>query len=230
MSQPNTSSTRSTGSPLLRTLRCRAKLPMTAMLVASLTAWTLPANGASLVWVGGSGTWDNTIANWTPGPVAWVNGGDTAVFNTGAGTVTLGVPITAGGLTFNSSGYTIAGGTLTLVTAPGASAPVITTNRGVVATIGSVVSGTAGLVKTGPGSLLLTNSSNNYTGSISILDGSLCRHESCSAWHVWNSHHDWRKHRRELLGWLAGWHAGAPKWIGVRCGDEFYAGHWSSRP
>lgn len=150
------------------------------MLVASLTAWTLPANGASLVWVGGSGTWDNTIANWTPGPVAWVNGTDTAVFNGGSGTVTLGVPITAGGLTFNNSDYTIAGGgnVLTLGLPAGTPSPVIAVNNTAGtfparAVISAQLDGTSGFTKTGNGTLLLTNNSNGISGDVSIKQGAL---------------------------------------------------------
>ena len=147
---------------------------MTAMLVASLTAWTLPANGASLIWVGGNGTWDNTIANWTPGSVAWVNGTDTAVFNGGSGTVTLGVPITAGGLTFNNSDYTIAGGgnVLTLGLPAGTPSPVIAVNNTAGtfparAVISAQLDGSSGFTKTGNGTLLLSNNSNGISGDIS---------------------------------------------------------------
>src|SRR6478609_6752886 len=65
---------------------------------------------------GGAGSWNidplNTV--WFDGTtdLAWPNTtGDTAVFGGTGGTVTInsGTGVTAGGLTFNSGGYTIAG-------------------------------------------------------------------------------------------------------------------------
>jgi fibronectin-binding autotransporter adhesin len=69
---------------------------------------------------GGSGTWDTSSLNWYPGTgtadVAWPN---TTSYNasfggTLPGTVTLGTNIVTGGLTFATTGYTIAGGTYAL--------------------------------------------------------------------------------------------------------------------
>ncbi len=66
---------------------------------------------------GGVGTWDETLQRWGtvhtgPYTTVWDNTNlDTAVFGSTAGTVTLGVPITVGGLQFfSNSGYTIAAG------------------------------------------------------------------------------------------------------------------------
>ena len=106
-----------------------------SLLLASLA--TLPA--ASLYWDGGTtdisgngnsasagglGTWNNTTLNWDAGVVPYVawnnttNALDTAVLGGAAGIITLGAPITAGGLnpTVVSGGYTITGSTLTLNT------------------------------------------------------------------------------------------------------------------
>ncbi|EDY20580.1 autotransporter-associated beta strand repeat protein [Chthoniobacter flavus Ellin428] len=63
--------------------------------------------------LGGTGTWDlNSTANWWDGSSAsdtqWQNG-DAATFVGPSGTVTLGTPIIASGLTFNSAGFTLAG-------------------------------------------------------------------------------------------------------------------------
>ena len=79
---------------------------------------------------GGAGTWDTTTANWYDGTIDNVwggTGGDTAVFGGTGGGVNLGAAITAGGLTFNSTGYTLTGGTLTLAGAPTISATTGTT-------------------------------------------------------------------------------------------------------
>lgn len=80
------------------------------------------APAASLTWdadgvagdpTGGAGIWDTSSLFWNEAGVmkAWNNAGnDTAIFGGTGGTVTLGTAITAGGLTFNSTGYTLAGG------------------------------------------------------------------------------------------------------------------------
>ncbi len=130
--------------------------------------------------LGGTGTWDNlsTVNWWDPvGPseVQWNNANfDTAVFTGTAGTVTLSGGITAGGLTFNTSGYLLTGGTLTLAPAPSVLSPVVSVaGIGLRATIGSVVAGTSGFTKVGSGTLVLTNSSNSFSGDIAIKEGQL---------------------------------------------------------
>ncbi|MEO6788089.1 MAG: autotransporter-associated beta strand repeat-containing protein, partial [Chthoniobacteraceae bacterium] len=129
---------------------------------------------------GGAGTWDLTTMNpwWDPigaADVAWSNAGfDIAIFGGTAGTVTLGVPITAGGLTFNTSGYTITGSTLTLKPPTGSSTPVIAVNGiGSRVTISSILAGPAGFAKTGDGALVLTNNGNTFSGDLVINAGSL---------------------------------------------------------
>lgn len=120
----------------------------------------------------GSGNWDTVTALWSNGATdaVWVNGASTgAVFGNGngaAGTVTVG-NITAASLFFNPAGsgsYTLSGGTLTL----SGLSPAITANAN--ATIGSVVSGTGGVMLGGTGTLTLTGV-NTYTGVTSIAPG-----------------------------------------------------------
>src|SRR6185437_1901646 len=55
---------------------------------------------------GGSGTWDNTLLNWSNGTsdIAWNS--TTANFGGPGGVVTIGAPITATGITLNATGYT----------------------------------------------------------------------------------------------------------------------------
>jgi autotransporter-associated beta strand protein len=69
----------------------------------------LAGNGNSAS-TGGAGTWNTTLLNWDAGAVprvAWNNAGnDTAIFGGTAGAVALTAPITVGGLTFNTIGYT----------------------------------------------------------------------------------------------------------------------------
>ena len=142
-------------------------------------AWGVGANAADLQWGpdgvtpggGGTGTWNTTNPRWFNGATfqTWSNAAlDNAVFGGTAGTVTLGVAITAHNLTFNTSGYLVTGNTLTL----GGVSPTIGVVSGGSATIGSIVASTAGLTQTGPGTLILTGA-NTYTGGTTISAGTL---------------------------------------------------------
>ncbi len=127
-----------------------------AVLAALVSAYAPGAHAADRYWdvnggqagSGGTGTWNTSTQYWNAandgvaGPFyAWDNTAlDSAVFAGTAGTVTLGAPITANKLTFNTAGYIFNGGTLTLA---GATPTIVGT-----ATINSVIAGTAGLTKT----------------------------------------------------------------------------------
>jgi autotransporter-associated beta strand protein len=119
---------------------------------------------------GGPGTWDTTTPNWFTGAatVPWTQN-SSAIFGGTAGTVTLGVPITAQNLTFATDGYTITGNTLTL--GPSGT-PTFTLGAGVTATISSIVAGSRPLSVTGGGTLVL-GSNNTYTGTTTISQGTL---------------------------------------------------------
>jgi autotransporter-associated beta strand protein len=129
-----------------------------------VAAGSRSTSGAGL---GGTGTWNASAVKWYNGncDVPWRSGHE-AVFWGTAGTVTLGAAQTVNSLSFKTTGYTLASSTLTL----GGSS--VTVDAGVVATIGSVVAGTAGLGKNGPGTLTLT-SANTYTGGTSVSTGTL---------------------------------------------------------
>ncbi|NII55029.1 autotransporter-associated beta strand repeat-containing protein [Luteibacter sp. SG786] len=121
---------------------------------------------------GGTGTWNTVSPYWNAagdgvaGPFfAWNNAGlDNAVFAGTAGTVTLGAPVTANALTFNTVGYTLTGGTLTLA----GTTPTITG----AGAISSVIAGTAGLTKAGTGTLTLSGA-NTFSGGINVNGSSL---------------------------------------------------------
>ena len=139
-------------------------------LAASLK-WDITA-GDGIV-TGGSSTWDTVSPFWTADGgqtnVAWNNANnDEAVFGDPAGSVTVGEPITAGALTFNSSGYTLAGNSITLAGA----APAITLTPGSTTTISSILAGSSGVTIAGGGSLTLT-SANTYTGGTTVNAGTL---------------------------------------------------------
>ena len=129
----------------------------------------------------GSGTWTSTGGtNWFNGTTygAWGNTtSDVAFFGVGsgaAGTVTVSGSVTTNGLTFNaasSGNYTLSGGTIGL----GGTTPTITVNAAGTTTIGSSLTGAAGMVKSGTGTLSLTglssSTASNYSGSTVIGQG-----------------------------------------------------------
>ena len=125
----------------------------------------------------GSGSWNATGGtNWFNGATygAWGNQNvDTATFgvsNGTAGTITVGSIIT-NGITFNSAGsgnYTLSSGTISLA----GTTPTITVNASGTTTLTSVLVGTAGLTKTGAGTLLL-GTGNTYTGTTTINQGTV---------------------------------------------------------
>lgn len=156
----------------------------TAMLGAMMLASAGSAKADIVTWepdaalgspTGGSGTWDTTSLFWDNAGVlqAWNNlNNDTAVFalagvSTAPQTVTLNTGITAAGLTFDASNYTITGNTLTL-----AGTPTITvTNSGDVVRVNSALAGTAGFTTAGAGQLFL-GGTNTFSGVMTVGSGS----------------------------------------------------------
>ena len=140
-------------------------------LLATLGFISTTANclGYSQTWDAAvNSTWDTVTLNWSGS--AWTNGSDALFGTTGAGTVNLGVGVTANSLTFNNTGFTIAGGTLTLT-----GAQTVTTNAD--AAISSVTAGA--LTKAGSGTLTLSANSllnglnTTVTGGVLNLTGKL---------------------------------------------------------
>jgi len=118
--------------------------------------------------VGGTQVWDSATANWgivSGGAydTAWTSGD--AIFEGTAGTVTVDA-VSANSLTFTIAGYKLMGGNITL-TGP--------TNTVMVGTVtnASTLSGTAGLVKTGNGTLILASATNLYSGGTLVSGGTL---------------------------------------------------------
>lgn len=166
------------------------------MMNVLLVAWQIgqPLNAATFYWdadgnnvgnnidgtgLGGTGTWNTSTLNWwdQTNDVAWPNLTDSDAVFTYAyapgvptlNTVTLSGALTANQLSFFRSGYTLGGTSLTLAgTDAGLQA-----NLGESATIASQISGTVGLIKTGGGSIRLSNAANNYTGTTTIANGTL---------------------------------------------------------
>jgi len=158
----------------------------TALTIAVRSATTLywdadgspSGNTAEGSNIGGDGSWDASANRWWDGAATdatWNNGTPAiAVFAGTTGTVALVSPVTARGLTFNTTGYTITNGgtpsdTITLTDR----AIVEVKDLGNSATVGAAIAGTSGLTKTGNGVLFLTNSANSYSGDTVINGGSL---------------------------------------------------------
>ncbi len=131
---------------------------------------------------GGSGTWDaGTTANWTDAAGSttqtWKQG-SLATFGGTAGTVTVAAATApqAVGLEFVTSGYTLSGGPITLVPFHGAPVSRVLVDDGTAgggsATVASALTGTQGLEKTGPGTLVLSGA-NTYTGDTQVTAGTL---------------------------------------------------------
>jgi autotransporter-associated beta strand protein len=131
-------------------------------------------NSAGVGINGGSATWDSTSTNFTTaadgtGEPAVFDASKVAVFGGNAGSVTVDAVAPASGIRFESDGYVLDGSTITMTSVP----TINVLNAGETATINSQISGSAGLSKTGPGTLVLTNSSNNFSGNVAISGGIL---------------------------------------------------------
>lgn len=137
--------------------------------VAEYNADTIPGTAFSFTWNGGTGAWDTTTANWSGPATLWRNGGnDAATFGGTAGTVTVAAGITANDLTFNTTGYAVAGSALAL----SGITPTVTTAAGVSASIAPVLSGSGGLVKNGAGTLTMSDA-NTFSGPLTVNAGTL---------------------------------------------------------
>lgn len=183
----------------------------TLLSLALLTAGVTAANAANITWdvspgtvgagnstiTGGTGTWNLANGNWTvdagANNIAWdntLNAADIAVFQGTGGTVTLnngGAAINAGGVTFATASYVLAGATATDVLAFGGNQGAITssalgTTGSNLATVSANLTGTAGLTIASHGNLTASGGSSGarlvvsgdntgLTGGIAITSG-----------------------------------------------------------
>jgi len=119
---------------------------------------TAPGAGGSGSWADGSGSWDAS---------------QKANFGGTAGTVTAAIVTASNGLSFAATGYTLTGGTITLAGASaGLNAITTGTDGTVTTTIDSLLAGSAGLQKFGPGTLVL-GGANTFTGGLTVAAGTL---------------------------------------------------------
>ena len=112
----------------------------------------------------GANVWDVSTLNWDTSTAPWTDGND-AVFG-GTGEAVAVSAVSVQNLNINAAGYSFTGGTLTFT----GTTPTLTAAQDV--TIASVVAGTAGLVKSGAGVLLLS-SANTYSGETVINAGKI---------------------------------------------------------
>ncbi|NDC63224.1 MAG: hypothetical protein EBZ59_04385 [Planctomycetia bacterium] len=123
-------------------------------------SWTATAPGA-----GGNGSWADGSGSW--------NAAKTANFGGTAGTIAVGTVTASNGLVFTTSGYALSGGTITLAGTSSELNTITTGTDGTVSTtISSVIAGSAGLTKAGPGTLTLSGS-NTYGGTTAVDAGVL---------------------------------------------------------
>ena len=156
----------------------RKSLPLAAVLAGALN-FTMAAMAANGTWTNAiGGSWGAAI-NWSGGVIA-TNTDGTANFSTltlpASPTVTLDGARSIGNLIFGDAGNTYGwtlntGGAGPLTLAVSSGSPVITVN-GQTSTIGLVLAGTAGLTKSGAGTLALTNA-NTYGGATVVTNGVL---------------------------------------------------------
>ncbi len=155
--------------------------PRYTLLAAGLTFLALAAGRAAAndnTWTNAttSLTWNLTSNNWT-NPTVWSNANvDSAIFgSTGAGTITVGTPITLNAMQFTANGYTLNGSSVLTLTnghdallEPGE----FQVLSGITATINAPIGGSIGLDKTFPGTLIL-GGTNTFTGTTIVNGGTL---------------------------------------------------------
>jgi autotransporter-associated beta strand protein len=117
-------------------------------------------NGAN----GGAGTWNTSNTTWFNGAadVAWPNvaaNDDKAIFGGAAGPVTLGASLTAGGLQFNTGGYSLSGASVDL-----------TLNSQALGSDAIVVGSGVDNISVGVRKLILTNGGSGNIGDLINLD------------------------------------------------------------
>lgn len=151
-----------------------------------LTGWglTIHSETRGFIWdsngntdgVGGTATWSSSNGNWATNDsgttTAAQNLNQQLVFRGTGGVVNVeGTVSPRSGLRFESSGYTISGGTIQM---QGTSASVnsVAVDPGVSTSIGSVVSGSNGMSKTGDGTLILSGE-NTLSGPFNLDEGTL---------------------------------------------------------
>jgi len=157
--------------PLMKTIKPTAH-SLTRQLVLFLAALLVFSSAYALDWgvggAGGNGTWDTTTSNWWDGGsnVVWPNNATaTGVFGAASGTVTIaGGGVGGNILTFNTGGYVIQGGPLSLI----GNNTVLTANAPTTINSTLVINGTANAIAQFKGTSALTFGG---TAAMDMTDG-----------------------------------------------------------
>ena len=113
----------------------------------------------------GADVWDTTTSNWDASTLPWTNDNDAVFAGTGEAVTVSAVSVQ--NMSVNATGYSFTGGTLTFTGAT----PTLTAAQDV--TISSLVAGAAGLVKAGPGMLVLSGANTGLSGGVTLNAGVL---------------------------------------------------------
>src|SRR5688572_9948521 len=167
--------------PAARALLRRALLAAT---IGGILGVAPPLRAQSLYWDGadtdsnangGTGTWDNTLANWDTSATAganavWSNALPNAGVFGGGGLVTIGAGgVTARGLTFIGGGYTFNGASLTL----SGTSPAIDVGGATNIAFNVVLAGDDGLLKTNTGTLRVDGPATAVFADVNVQGGTL---------------------------------------------------------
>ena len=140
-------------------------------VVMTLASLAIPpsAFAASQTYAGPntSKVWDTTTANWDINAL-WING-STATFQGTGESVTVAA-VTANGITFSNTGFTLALGTPGTITLGAAATPIVANADATIAAI--IAGGTNGFTKSGAGILTLSGV-NTFSGGTSITTGAV---------------------------------------------------------
>lgn len=153
--------------------------------LTDLQYWDGPNALGNNVVDGGTGTWNNTTANWTT-EVGSPNSGwnsKMGIFQGTAGTVALGDDIDFEGLQFITSGYVINQDLAQLYALHPTADAVVLVNSSALATINAPIIGSGGIAKGGTGTLLLTGA-HTYLGDTAVNAGTMYVNGSLTASNV----------------------------------------------
>jgi probable HAF family extracellular repeat protein/autotransporter-associated beta strand protein len=123
---------------------------------------------------GGTGTWSGTATTWLSGTsrTTWTGTSKGVFAGAGAAVTVSGTLATSGGLEFRSGTTTLSGGTLALLPSALGTVPIVSVSGSATASIGTTVTGSTGLLKSGSGILVLRGT-NTLTGPVTVQTGTL---------------------------------------------------------